>query len=79
MHDPGMILSPVHYNVLMVSVTHSVAAQGDFEHSLQSLGEALSPADSDRLRRAVDFAQSFYGDRLLGSGEAVWATRWGCR
>ncbi|WP_313952451.1 bifunctional (p)ppGpp synthetase/guanosine-3',5'-bis(diphosphate) 3'-pyrophosphohydrolase [Accumulibacter sp.] len=56
----------------MVSVTHSVAAQGDFEHSLQSLGEALSPADSDRLRRAVDFTQSFYGDWLLGSGEAVW-------
>ncbi|WP_291994834.1 bifunctional (p)ppGpp synthetase/guanosine-3',5'-bis(diphosphate) 3'-pyrophosphohydrolase [Candidatus Accumulibacter sp. ACC003] len=56
----------------MVSVTHSVAAQGDLEHSLQSLGDGLSPADTDRLRRAADFAGSFYGDHLLGSGEGVW-------
>ncbi|HRF72843.1 MAG TPA: bifunctional (p)ppGpp synthetase/guanosine-3',5'-bis(diphosphate) 3'-pyrophosphohydrolase [Accumulibacter sp.] len=56
----------------MVSVTHSVAALGDFEDSWHSLGDGLSAVDGQRLRRAVDFARSFYGDRLLGSGEEVW-------
>ena len=56
----------------MVSVIHSVAAQSDFEHSLQTLAEGLGAADADRLRLAVDFARSIYLDRQLGSGEAVW-------
>ncbi|MBN8449441.1 MAG: bifunctional (p)ppGpp synthetase/guanosine-3',5'-bis(diphosphate) 3'-pyrophosphohydrolase [Candidatus Accumulibacter sp.] len=56
----------------MVSVIHSVAAQGDFEQSLLTLGEGLSVAEIDRIRLAVDFARSTYGDRSLGSGEDVW-------
>jgi GTP pyrophosphokinase len=62
----------VHYNYLMVSVTHSVAAQGDFEHSLQSLLDGVPVADGERIRRAVEFARSSYGERQLGSGESVW-------
>ena len=60
------------YNGPMVSVIHSVAAQGDFEQSLLTLGEGLSVAEIDRIRLAVDFARSTYGDRSLGSGEDVW-------
>jgi GTP pyrophosphokinase len=60
------------YNAPMVSVIHSVAAQGDFEQSLLTLGEGLSVAEIDRIRLAVDFARSTYGDRSLGSGEDVW-------
>ncbi|MBK7673975.1 bifunctional (p)ppGpp synthetase/guanosine-3',5'-bis(diphosphate) 3'-pyrophosphohydrolase [Accumulibacter sp.] len=56
----------------MVSVIHSVAAQCDFEQSLLTLGEGLSAAEIDRIRLAVDFARSTYGDRSLGSGEDVW-------
>jgi GTP pyrophosphokinase len=56
----------------MVSVTHSVAAQSDFEHSLLSLGEGLSAAELARIRRAVDFAREIYGDHHLGSGEGIW-------
>jgi len=56
----------------MVSVIHSVAAQSDFEHSLQTLVEGLSAVEAERLRRAVDFARGIYGDGQLGSGEAVW-------
>ena len=60
------------YNGPMVSVIHSVAAQGDFEQSLLTLGEGLSVAEIDRIRLAVDFARSTYDDRSLGSGEDVW-------
>jgi GTP pyrophosphokinase len=60
------------YNGPMVSVIHSVAAQGDFEQSLLALGEGLSVAEIDRIRLAVDFARSTYDDRSLGSGEDVW-------
>ena len=56
----------------MVSVTHSVAAQSDFEHSLQSLLDGLPVADGERIRRAVESARSLYADRQLGSGEGVW-------
>lgn len=56
----------------MVSVVHSVAAQSDFEHSLQTLSEGLSADESAQIRLAADFAQSVYGDRKLGSGEGVW-------
>ena len=56
----------------MVSVIHSVAAQSDFEHSLQTLVEGLPAVEAERLRLAVDFARSIYQDGQLGSGEAVW-------
>ena len=56
----------------MVSVIHSLAAQSDLEHSLQTLGEGLPVAEGSRLRLAVDFAQSVYLDGQLGSGETVW-------
>src|ERR1035437_441848 len=56
----------------MVSVVHSVAAQSGFEHSLQTLGEGLSVEETEKIRRAAEFAQSVYGDLKLGSGEGVW-------
>ena len=56
----------------MVSVVHSVAAQSDFEHSLQTLSEGLSVDEAERIRQAAEFARSVYEDRLLGSGEGVW-------
>lgn len=56
----------------MVSVVHSVAAQGDLEHSLQLLGDGLPEEDVARLRAAAAFACEVYGDRKLGSGEGVW-------
>ena len=56
----------------MVSVVHSVAAQNDFEHSLQTLSAGLTAAEAKNIRQAAEFAQSVYGERLLGSGEGVW-------
>jgi GTP pyrophosphokinase len=56
----------------MVSVVHSVAAQSGIEHSLQTLCEGLSAEEAEKIHRAAEFAQSIYGDRLLGSGEGVW-------
>ena len=55
----------------MVSVIHSVAAQSDFEHSLQTLVEGLPAVEAERLRRAVDFARGIYGDGQLGLPEAA--------
>ena len=60
------------YNSVMVSVVHSVAAQSDFEHSLQTLSEGLTADEAEKIRRAAAFAQSVYGDLKLGSGEGVW-------
>ncbi|MBI4741133.1 MAG: bifunctional (p)ppGpp synthetase/guanosine-3',5'-bis(diphosphate) 3'-pyrophosphohydrolase [Betaproteobacteria bacterium] len=57
----------------MVSVVHSVAAQSDLEHSLQTLGEGLSAEEAAKIRQAAGFAQSIYIDRTLGSGEGVWS------
>jgi GTP pyrophosphokinase len=56
----------------MVSVVHSVAAQSDLEHSLQTLSAGLSAEEAGKIRLAAEFAQSVYGDRTLGSGEGVW-------
>jgi GTP pyrophosphokinase len=56
----------------MVSVVHSVAAQSDLEHSLQTLSEGLSADEAIKIRQAVEFAQSVYKDHALGSGEGVW-------
>ncbi len=60
------------YNGSMVSVTHSVAAQSDPEHSLKTLSEGLSSDEAEKIRCAVDFAQAVYADNPLGSGEGVW-------
>ena len=56
----------------MVSVVHSVAAQNDFEHSLQTLSEGLASDEAERVRAAAEFARSVYGERCLGSGEGIW-------
>ena len=56
----------------MVSVVHSVAAQSDFEHSLQTLSEGLSANEAAGIRCAAEFARSIYGARKLGSGEGAW-------
>jgi GTP pyrophosphokinase len=56
----------------MVSVVHSVAAQSDLEHSLQTLCDGLSAEEAVKMRAAMDFAQSVYGTHKLGSGEGVW-------
>ncbi len=56
----------------MVSVVHSVAAQSDLEHSLQTLCEGVSDVEAVALREAVDFAQEVYADHRLGSGEGAW-------
>lgn len=56
----------------MVSVVHSVAAQSDLEHSLQTLSEGLSAQETVKIHQAAEFARSVYGDRLLGSDEGVW-------
>ena len=57
----------------MVSVTHSVAAQNDLEHSLKMLESGLCAADAEKIRLAVAFARSAYADRRLGSGEGTWS------
>ncbi|MCL2829544.1 MAG: bifunctional (p)ppGpp synthetase/guanosine-3',5'-bis(diphosphate) 3'-pyrophosphohydrolase [Betaproteobacteria bacterium] len=56
----------------MVSVVHSVAAQSDPEHSLQTLCEGVSEAEAEALREAAGFARQAYADHYLGSGEGVW-------
>ena len=56
----------------MVSVTHSVAAQSDFEHSLQTLSDGLPDEDVARVRAASEFARSIYQEQTLGSGEGAW-------
>ena len=56
----------------MVSVVHSVAAQSGHEESLLTLCEGLTEEESGRVRRAVDFARTCYGEQALGSGEGIW-------
>ena len=56
----------------MVSVVHSIAAQSDLEHSLNTLSEGLSAAEAEKIRAAAEFARTIYGERLLGSDEGVW-------
>ncbi|MBK8522786.1 MAG: bifunctional (p)ppGpp synthetase/guanosine-3',5'-bis(diphosphate) 3'-pyrophosphohydrolase [Betaproteobacteria bacterium] len=57
----------------MVSVVHSVAAQSDIEHSLQTLCEGLTESESVLIREAEVFAREVYGEHQLGSGEGVWS------
>ena len=61
------------YNLAMVSVVHSVAAQSDLEQSLQTLCEGLNADEGKLLREAEAFAREFYGEHTLGSGEGVWS------
>ncbi|MDR2364997.1 MAG: bifunctional (p)ppGpp synthetase/guanosine-3',5'-bis(diphosphate) 3'-pyrophosphohydrolase [Zoogloeaceae bacterium] len=56
----------------MVSVVHSVAAQGDDPNSLRLLADDLNARESGRLAAALDFAREIYADANLGSGEGVW-------
>jgi GTP pyrophosphokinase len=57
----------------MVSVVHSVAAQSDDQHSLQTLTDGLGESESERLVAAQAFAREIYADARLGSGEGVWS------
>jgi len=55
----------------MVSVVHSIAAQGDHEESLKLLCDGLPEEDAGRLRAAEAFAREIYGEHQLGSSEGV--------
>ncbi|MDR1888498.1 MAG: bifunctional (p)ppGpp synthetase/guanosine-3',5'-bis(diphosphate) 3'-pyrophosphohydrolase [Zoogloeaceae bacterium] len=57
----------------MVSVVHSVAAQSDDQHSLQTLTDGLGVGEPERLAAALVFAREIYADASLGSGEGVWS------
>ncbi|MDR0736130.1 MAG: bifunctional (p)ppGpp synthetase/guanosine-3',5'-bis(diphosphate) 3'-pyrophosphohydrolase [Zoogloeaceae bacterium] len=56
----------------MVSVVHSVAAQGEDPYSLHLLADGLEAHESARLAAALDFAREIYAEANLGSGEGVW-------
>jgi GTP pyrophosphokinase len=60
----------------MVSVIHSVAAQGDFEQSLQSLAEGLPVAEIERIRWRWTLPARSMAIASLGSGEASGVMRW---
>ena len=57
----------------MVSVVHSVASLSDFDQFLATLAEGLPAGDAERLKSAVEFAWTTYGERTLGSGERIWS------
>jgi GTP pyrophosphokinase len=57
----------------MVSVVHSVAAQSDDQHSLQTLTDGLGASESGRVAAALAFAREVYADASLSSGEGVWS------
>ncbi|MDR3352363.1 MAG: bifunctional (p)ppGpp synthetase/guanosine-3',5'-bis(diphosphate) 3'-pyrophosphohydrolase [Zoogloeaceae bacterium] len=57
----------------MVSVIHSVAAQGSDRHFLQTFSEGLQAGDVCRLEQALAFAEESYGAAELGSGENAWS------
>ncbi|MDR3159274.1 MAG: bifunctional (p)ppGpp synthetase/guanosine-3',5'-bis(diphosphate) 3'-pyrophosphohydrolase [Zoogloeaceae bacterium] len=57
----------------MVSVVHSIAAQGEDPHSPHLLADALEARESDRLADALDFARRIYAEANLGSGEGIWS------
>ena len=56
----------------MVSVSHSVAAQSDFDQFLTVLSEGLSEVEKSSLKNAVEYAWEAYGNKTLGSGERIW-------
>ncbi|MDR3322945.1 MAG: HD domain-containing protein, partial [Zoogloeaceae bacterium] len=55
----------------MVSVLHSVAAQGDDQQFLQTLSDGLNVQEVERLQDALVFARHVYGEAALGSGEGI--------
>ena len=57
----------------MVSVSHSVAAQSDFDQFLAVLSGGLSEAETASLTNAVEYAWEAYGNKTLGSGERIWS------
>jgi len=57
----------------MVSVSHSVAAQSDFDQFLTVLSEGLNEVEKSSLKKAVEYAWEAYGTKALGSGERIWA------
>ncbi|MDP3441212.1 MAG: RelA/SpoT family protein, partial [Azonexus sp.] len=57
----------------MVSVSHSVAAQSDFEQYLTVLSAGLGEAEKASLKKAVEYAWEAYANKALGSGERIWA------
>ena len=57
----------------MVSVSHSVAAQSDFDQFLTVLSEGLSEVEKSSLKNAVEYAWEAYGNKTLGSGERIWS------
>ncbi len=57
----------------MVSVVHSVAAQSDLDQFFTTLSAGLLPADALRLREAVEYAWTAYGEKTLSSGERIWS------
>ncbi|MDP5241250.1 bifunctional (p)ppGpp synthetase/guanosine-3',5'-bis(diphosphate) 3'-pyrophosphohydrolase [Uliginosibacterium sp. 31-16] len=56
----------------MVSVQHSVANTDGETPFDEVLAAGLPPESRSMLARAVELAQSCYGDRQLSSGEGVW-------
>jgi GTP pyrophosphokinase len=56
----------------MVSVVHSVAAQGDDPHFLHLLADGLEARESRQLAAALEFAREIYAGANLGSGEGAW-------
>ncbi|MDR1350667.1 MAG: HD domain-containing protein, partial [Zoogloeaceae bacterium] len=57
----------------MVSVVHSVAAQGDDPQFPRLLADGLDARESGRLATALDFARETYATANLGSGEGIWS------
>lgn len=56
----------------MVSVQHSVANTDATSSLPEVLGEGLPIEARDTLARAIDWAQTVYGDATLGTGESTW-------
>ncbi|MFA9440389.1 bifunctional (p)ppGpp synthetase/guanosine-3',5'-bis(diphosphate) 3'-pyrophosphohydrolase [Uliginosibacterium sp. sgz301328] len=56
----------------MVSVQHSVANTDATSSLPEVLGEGLPGEAREPLARAIDWAQTVYGDATLGTGESTW-------
>ena len=56
----------------MVAVTHSVSQSSSTLSAAQLLCEGVSAEDARRVTDALDWAQTLYGDRCLGTHEPIW-------
>jgi GTP pyrophosphokinase len=56
----------------MVAVTHSVSQSSSTQTAAQLLCEGVSAEDARRVADALDWAQTLYGDRCLGTHEPIW-------